>query len=163
MNIGKMNRKPEKNIKREQGINRYHNMSGQNKRLDEYQKNYKTKKLTDNFFTFLSLHDVKMDKNILILGDQYVNKNAFHKYIYKKNGIDKVEIKKQFYIRKDSNGNKGAFNDDGIAPLCIKLPQINGYAKYFDSNSKYMNLLVRDEDLLKKYHKIWDEVKNLFK
>ena len=57
-------------------------MSGQNKRLDEYQKNYKTKKLTDNFFTFLSLHDVKMDKNILIFGDQYVNKNAFHKYIY---------------------------------------------------------------------------------
>ena len=47
MNIRKMNRKPEKNIKREQGINRYHNMSGQNKRLDEYQKNYhKTKKLT---------------------------------------------------------------------------------------------------------------------
>ena len=35
-----------------------------------------------------------MDKNILIFGDQYVNKNAFHKYIYKKNGIDKVEIKK---------------------------------------------------------------------
>ena len=37
-----------------------------------------------------------MDKNILIFGDQYVNKNAFHKYIYIyiKNGIDKVEIKK---------------------------------------------------------------------
>ena len=33
--------------------------------------------------------------------------------------------------------------------LCVKLPQINAYAKYFDKNSKCMNHLVKDEKILK--------------
>ena len=36
-----------------------------------------------------------------------------------------------------------------IKPLCIKLPEMNGYVKCFDGNSKYMNLLVHDKELLK--------------
>ena len=35
-------------------------------------------------------------------------------------------------------------------PLCTKLPQMNGYVKYSDSNKKYMNFLVEDKELLKK-------------
>ena len=34
-------------------------------------------------------------------------------------------------------------------PLYIKLTQMNAYAKHFDSNNKYLNLLVLDEELLK--------------
>ena len=34
-------------------------------------------------------------------------------------------------------------------PLSIKLPQMNGYVKYFNDN-KCMNLLVHDKELLKK-------------
>ena len=37
-----------------------------------------------------------------------------------------------------------------LMPLCIKLLQMNGYVKYFDSNNKYINLLVDDKELLKK-------------
>ena len=37
------------------------------------------------------------------------------------------------------------------SPLCIKLPQMNAYAKYFDKNSKYKNLLDNTRILLKKY------------
>ena len=33
--------------------------------------------------------------------------------------------------------------------LCMKLPQMNAYAKYFDKNSKCMNHLVKDEKILK--------------
>ena len=47
--------------------------------------------------------------------------------------------------------------------LCIKLPQMNAYAKYFDINSKYMNHLVKDEKILKKYLKIWSKIKRLIK
>ena len=39
------------------------------------------------------------------------------------------------------------------SPLCIKLPQMNAYAKYFDKNSKYKNLLDNTRILLKKYQK----------
>ena len=34
---------------------------------------------------------------------------------------------------------------------------MNSYAKYFDKNSKYMNHLVKDEKILKKYLKIWNK------
>ena len=49
------------------------------------------------------------------------------------------------------------------SPLCIKLPQMNAYAKYFDKNSKYMNHLVIDENILNKYLKIWYKIKTLIK
>ena len=62
---------------------------------------------------------------------------------------------------KNSYGKKGSFKyfigyknetDPFPAPLCIKLPQMNGYVKYFDNNNKCINLLVRDKELLKKYN-----------
>ena len=72
--------------------------------------------------------------------------------------------------RKDLYGNKGAFkyfigyiSNAGIIPLCIRLPQMNVYAKYFDNGSKCMNLLVRDEVLIKEYNEIWDKIRNLLK
>ena len=40
-----------------------------------------------------------------------------------------------------------------IGPLCIKLPQMIGYVKYFDSN-KTMSFRIADYNLLKKYTKI---------
>ena len=45
----------------------------------------------------------------------------------------------------------------------LKIPRMNAYGKYFDRNSKYMNILVHDRKILKKYNEIWDEIKNLFK
>ena len=33
---------------------------------------------------------------------------------------------------------------------CVKLPQMNAYAKYFDKDNKYRNLLVNDKEILKK-------------
>ena len=34
------------------------------------------------------------------------------------------------------------------SPLCIKIPQINAYAKYFGKNNKCMNLLVNYKGIL---------------
>ena len=42
-------------------------------------------------------------------------------------------------------------------PLCIKLPQIIGYVKNFDSN-KTMSFKVGDNKLLNKYNKIWEKL-----
>ena len=41
----------------------------------------------------------------------------------------------------------------------LKLPQLIGYVKHFDSNKK-MSFKVGDNKLLKKCHKIW-EISNL--
>ena len=54
----------------------------------------------------------------------------------------------------------GYNDDDFIRPLCIKLPQMIGYVKNFDSN-KTMSFKVGDNKLLKKYYKIWEKISNL--
>ena len=71
---------------------------------------------------------------------------------------------------KETFGNKGAFqyfigyiSNVGIIPVYIKLPQIHEFVKYFDNNSKCMNLLVHDEETLEKYNTVWDKINNLFK
>ena len=47
-------------------------------------------------------------------------------------------------------------NDNVIRPLCIKLPQMNGYVKCFDSN-KTMSFKVIDNKLLKSILKYENE------
>ena len=54
----------------------------------------------------------------------------------------------------------GYNDDDVIRPLCIKLSQMVGYVKHFDSN-KTVSFKVIDNKLLKKYNKIWERVSNL--
>ena len=49
------------------------------------------------------------------------------------------------------------------SPLSIKLLQMNTYAKYFDKNSKYINHLIKDKKILKKYLKIWNIIESLIK
>ena len=38
---------------------------------------------------------------------------------------------------------------------------MNAYAKYFDQNNKYMNLLVNNKEILEKYVEIWNTIKTL--
>ena len=34
---------------------------------------------------------------------------------------------------------------------------MNAYSKYLDKKNKYMNLLVNDKEILKKYTEIWEK------
>ena len=52
------------------------------------------------------------------------------------------------------------YNDDVIRPLCIKLPQMIGYVKCFDSN-KTMSFKTIDNKLLKKYTQMSKKVSSL--
>ena len=40
---------------------------------------------------------------------------------------------------------------------------MNWYIKHFDSNKKFLNFLVNNKELLKKYNAIWDKISNLLK
>ena len=51
--------------------------------------------------------------------------------------------------------------DDVIRPLCIVLPPMSGYIKYFDYCRKNMSFLVEDDDVYLKYSGIWNKIKNL--
>ena len=57
----------------------------------------------------------------------------------------------------------GYLNNDVIKPLCVILPQMNGYIKYFDDGGKNMSFVTDDEKVYEKYDKIWNVVKGLLK
>ena len=40
---------------------------------------------------------------------------------------------------------------------------MNAYDKYFNKNNKYINLLVNDKRIFKKYSEIWNKIENLIK
>ena len=98
--------------------------------------------------------------------DKKVNKGNFYKNkkLFKIEDIDANKIlvsKNESYSKKNSSKYFTGYNDDDvIRPLCIKLPQMIGYVKSFDSN-KTMSFKVSDNKLLKKYNKIWEKVGNL--
>ena len=57
----------------------------------------------------------------------------------------------------------GYLNNDVIKPLCVILPQMNGYIKYFDDGGKNMSFVTDDEKVYEKYNEIWNVVKGLLK
>ena len=105
------------------------------------------------------------EKNIKF-GDKKLNKRSFYKNkkLFKMEHIDINKIlafKKETYV-KEKNLFKyfiGYNDDDGIRSLRIKLHQMIGYVKHFNSNNsnydnKTMSFKVSDKKLLKKYTKI---------
>ena len=46
-----------------------------------------------------------------------------------------------------------------VKPLCIILPQMNGFIKYFKSGGKNMSFMIKDVNNLDKYNEIWDKNK----
>ena len=47
--------------------------------------------------------------------------------------------------------------------MCVFLPQMNGYIKYFDDGGKNMSFVTDDEKVYEKYDEIWNVVKGLLK
>ena len=55
------------------------------------------------------------------------------------------------------------FKYDVIQPLCIILPQMNGYIKYFDNGGKNMTFVTDNEKVYDKYNEIWEVIRKLLK
>ena len=46
-----------------------------------------------------------------------------------------------------------------VKPLCIILPQMSAYIKYFEKGSKNMSFSIKIDRVLDKYNEIWDKNK----
>ena len=57
----------------------------------------------------------------------------------------------------------GYLNNDVIQPLCVILPQMNGYIKYFDNGGKNMTFVRDNEKVYDKYNEIWEVIRKLLK
>ena len=65
------------------------------------------------------------------------------------------------YLNNDTTGSSSS--ERIIEPLCIILPQMNGYIKYFDDGGKNMSFDTDDEKAYEKYDEIWNVVKGILK
>ena len=90
--------------------------------------------------------------------DFYKSKKAFKT---DDTGVNKVLVsKEEAYVTNKSFKYFVGYNDnDDIRPLCIMLPQMTGYVKFFESNKK-VPFKISDNKLLKKYTQIWGKVTN---
>ena len=105
-----------------------------------------------------------MNEKILKFDNIRVNKKEFHKSKQPVNldliNVDQIVVSDKF---KHSDGSFKYFigYKDGeiVKPLCIILPQMTGYIKYFENGGKNMSFVIKDDDVLDKYNEIWDKIK----
>ena len=100
--------------------------------------------------------------------DKEVNKKEF--YLSKQAiSLDSVDLNKIVVSKKCKINDTtykhicGYLNNDTIQPLCVILPQMYGYIKYFDDGGKNMSFVTDDEKIYKKYNEIWEVIRNLLK
>ena len=105
-----------------------------------------------------------MNEKTLKFENIRVNKKEFHKSKQPVDlasvNIDQIVISGKF--KHSDEGFKyfiGYKKDEIVRPLCIILPQMNGYIKYFENGSKNTSFFIKDDDVLYKYNEIWDKIK----
>ena len=49
--------------------------------------------------------------------------------------------------------------DEIVKLLCIILPQMSWYIKYFENGSKNMSFIIKDDSVLDRYNEIWNKIK----
>ena len=108
-----------------------------------------------------------MSEKTLKFNNIRVNKKEFHK---SKQPIDLMSVNANEIVVFD----KFQHSEDGfkyfigyqegeiIKPLCIILPQMSGYIKYFEHGGKNMSFVIKDDDVLDKSNEIQDRIKNKF-
>ena len=100
--------------------------------------------------------------------DKKIKRSSFYKN-KKINNLEGIDVNNILVSKKEPYGTKNyleyfiGYNDnDNIRPLCIRLPQMTGYARKFDENAT-MSFIVKNNQLFKKYVKIWEIIEGLVK
>ena len=101
-------------------------------------------------------------------GDKKTKKSDFWKN-KKVTNIDDNDADKILVSKQGPYGKKNHLNtlldkndNDVIRPLCIKLLEMMGYVRKFESNTTMLFKII-DKQLLKKYNQIWKRVEKLSK
>ena len=107
-----------------------------------------------------------MNKAILF-NDVEVSKKEFYdaKKAIPLNLVDVVNIVVSNKVKNNNETGKyfiGYLDDtDIVVALCIILPQMSGYIKYFENGGKNMSFKTEDDEVYVKYNQIWNKIKEL--
>ena len=104
-----------------------------------------------------------MSEKTLKCNNIRLNKKEFHKskqpIDLKSVNVDQIVISDK--VSHSDNGFKyfiGYQEGEIVKPLYIILPQMSGYIKYFENGGKSMSFMVKDDNMLDKYNKIWGKI-----
>ena len=140
-------------------------------KIKEYQKKryqeltqYKKEALKNKLIN-LSVSKIIMSEKALKFNNVKINRREFHE---SKKSIDlgsvdtdKIVVSDKFRHNEESFKYFIGYQEDEIVkPLCIILPQMNGYIKYFENGGKNMSFLIKNNEVWEKYEDISNVIKN---
>ena len=99
-------------------------------------------------------------------GDKKVDKKEFYspKQAISLDSVDldKIVVSNKWKINETKYKYLcGYLNNDVIQPLCVILPQVHGYIKYFDDSGKNMTFIADNDKIYNKYNEIWEVIRKL--
>ena len=105
-----------------------------------------------------------MSENAVKIDNIRVNKKQIYKskqpVVLGLGNVDLIVVSDKF--KHSDDGFKyfiGYKEGEIVKPLCIILPQMTGYIKYFENGGKNMSFVIKDDYVLDKYNEIWDKIK----
>ena len=103
--------------------------------------------------------------NKLVFGDIEVSKE---KFCDSKIGlqlreveVDKIVVSNQINVNDDISKVFIGYMDNNVVPLCLLLPQMSDWIKYFKNGGKNMSFKIEDEEVYLKYNEIWNKIRKL--
>ena len=109
-----------------------------------------------------------MSPKTIKFGDKEINRKKFYSskqaISLDSADLDKIVVSNKWKINDATYEYLcGYLNNDVIQPLCVILPQMNRYIKYFYDVGKNMSFVTDDEEVYEKYNEIWEVVRKLLK
>ena len=109
-----------------------------------------------------------MSEKTLKFDNIRINKKEFHKSKQPIDlglvNIDQIVVPDKF--KHSDYGFKyfiGYKEGEIVKPLCIIVPQLSGYIKCFGNSCKDVSFMVKNDNVLDKHNKIWDQIKEKLK
>ena len=116
---------------------------------------------------FLSVDTIKMSLKKINFGDKEVDKKEFYssKQAISLDSVDldKIVVSNKWKINETTYKYLCGYLNNVIQPLCVILPQMHGYTKYFDGGGKNMTFVADNENVYDKYNEIWEVIRELLK
>ena len=109
----------------------------------------------------MSLRKIKFGNKEVNKKEFYLSKQAISLYSV---DLNEIVVSKKWKINDTTYKHICRYlNNDTVQPLCVILPQMDGYIRYFDDGGKNMSFVTDDEKIYEKYNKIWEVIRTLLK
>ena len=101
----------------------------------------------------LKFDNIRVNKKEFLKSKQPIDVNLVN--------VDQIVVTDKF--KHSDDGFKyfiGYKKSEIVKPLCIILPQMSGFIKYFEDGGENMSFMIKNDGVLDKYDEIWGKIKD---